>query len=78
MTTIARLTQVEAYLLKGRLEAEQIPAFVLDEHSNTGLPLIGDSFAGLRVQVAEEHLERAQAVVRAIRGDAPDTNTEIA
>ena len=67
MTTIARLTQEQAYLLKGRLESEQIPAFVLDEHANAGAPLVGDSFAGMRVQVPDEYVGRATAILRTIQ-----------
>ena len=71
MTTIARLAPEQAYLLRGRLESEQIPAFVLDEHANAGLPIGGDTFAGMRVQVPDEHAERAMAILRTIQQTAP-------
>lgn len=76
MRTIARLTHEEAYLLKGRLEAEQIPAFILDEPTITGLPITDTVFGGMRVQVPDEHAERAENILRVIRENAPPVESE--
>jgi hypothetical protein len=58
------------------LEGEQIPAFVLDEHSNAGLPVIADSFAGMRVQVPDEHVGRATEIMRTIQEAKPSPEPE--
>lgn len=65
MATIARLTTEEAHLLQGRLEAEQVPASIQEDHS-AGLPVAGGSLAGVRVEVPDEHAGRAGEILREI------------
>lgn len=63
MATIARLTTEEAHLLQGRLEAEQVPSSIREDH-NAGLPVAGGSLAGVRVEVPDEHAGRAGEILR--------------
>lgn len=63
MATIARLTTEEAHLLQGRLEAEQVPVSIQEDYS-AGLPVAGGSLAGVRLEVPDEHAERAGEILR--------------
>lgn len=69
MATFARLTPEEAHLLQGRLEAEQVPATIREDHS-AGLPVAGGSLAGARLEVPDEHAGRAGEVLREIQESA--------
>ncbi|HEV7855385.1 MAG TPA: DUF2628 domain-containing protein [Herminiimonas sp.] len=64
--TVARFSDTsEAYILRGRLEAEGIPAYVLDAHLAIANPflLMG---SGVRVQVPCSFVSRAHIVIQAI------------
>jgi hypothetical protein len=66
MATLSRLTPEEAHLLQGRLEAEQVPAAIREDHS-AGLPVAGGSLAGARLEVPDEHAGRAGEVLREVQ-----------
>jgi hypothetical protein len=69
MTTIATFNKAEqAHLLRSRLEAAGIPAFLLDE---TVTQMESGFFTGgVRVQVADEEVEAARKLL-ATTADAP-------
>jgi hypothetical protein len=78
LVEVARLLDpVEAEILRGRLEAEGVPAMVADTHAAHVLfrSLIG----GVRVLVPEAGLERAREILKAdARGDyAIDDGTDV-
>jgi hypothetical protein len=68
----------EAEMLRGRLEAEGVPAMVADTQTAQVNPLYRLAIGGVRVMVPEAHLDRAREVVRAdARGEyALDDNVE--
>lgn len=64
LVTIARFSfPYEAYIAKGQLESEGIPAFVADEHTINMNWFYSDALGGVRLQVQHEDVERAQAVL---------------
>ena len=58
---------IEAGLVRGRLEAEGIPAIVADANLISTHSLISNAIGGVKVQVPPEHLELAQAICEAIK-----------
>jgi hypothetical protein len=61
MITIASFSKSEeAHLLRLRLEAGGVPAFLQDENV---VQIISNVFGGVRVQIAEEDVEKAQAIL---------------
>lgn len=50
-------------VLKGRLEAEGIPAFAKDEHTVTTNPLYGGALGGIKLQVREEDEDEARRIL---------------
>lgn len=71
MATIARLTTEEAHLLQGRLEAERVPVSIREDH-NAGLPVAGGSLAGARLEVPDEHAQRAREILREAEEARPE------
>ena len=64
MKTIATFTWLpEADALCMRLGAEGIEAFVPDQHTATANALYGNAIGGIRVQVADEDVERAREIL---------------
>lgn len=63
-----------AHLARLRLEAEGIPAFVLNENHVRLNWLYSNALGGVRVQVLQSHAEAAQQVLAAdLSGELPDT-----
>jgi hypothetical protein len=61
MTTIAAFSKPEeAHLLRTRLEAAGIPAYVQDEHLVQMNWLYSNAIGGVRVQIADDDLEAAR------------------
>ena len=54
---------LKAQIMRGRLEAEGIPAFIADEHTITNQPYLYMAYGGVRLQVAEQDRDRAQAIL---------------
>ncbi|QMU30944.1 putative signal transducing protein [Adhaeribacter radiodurans] len=54
---------VKAQIMRGRLEAEGILAFIADEHTLTNQPFLYMAYGGVRLQVAEQDREQAQAIL---------------
>ncbi len=64
MQTIANFSQpVEAHLLRTRLEAEGITAYLRDENLVTLDWLYSNAVGGVKVDVADEDYERALAIL---------------
>lgn len=64
MFTIATFSQPEqAHLLRGRLEASGIPAYLRDEHTIQLDWLYSDALGGVRVVISEHHLQDALALL---------------
>ena len=78
---VARLLDpLEAEMLRGRLEAEGVPAMVADTQTVQINPLFYKlAVGGVRVMVPEAYLARAREIVRAdARGDyALDDGTDV-
>ena len=65
MVTIARFsTTEEAHLLRLQLAAGGVEAFILDEYMVQLDWLISNAIGGVRVQIAEEDLERCKQIVQ--------------
>jgi len=65
--TIARCnTGFEAHILRGRLEAEGIPAIVVDEHLINAYSLISAALGGVRVQVPKAFVDNALMILKEI------------
>ena len=74
MTTIATFNKPEdAHLLRMRLEAGGIPAFIQDENLVQIGWLLANAIGGVRVQVADEDVASARELLAAqdAEGDAP-------
>jgi hypothetical protein len=79
LVEVARLLDpTEGEMLRGRLEAEGVPAIVADRQTATQV-LYRYTIGGVRILVPEAYLERAREVVRAdARGDyAIDDRTDV-
>lgn len=64
LVTIETFTgPIEAHLAKGRLEAEGIPAFVVNEHHVWANWTLSHALGGVRVQVASADAERAARIL---------------
>ncbi len=57
---------LKAQIMRGRLEAEGIPAFIADEHTITNQPYLYMAYGGVRLQVAEPDRDRAQVILNAV------------
>lgn len=55
----------QAYLLKSRLEAADIPVFLRDEHVSR-LYLYAGGLGGVKVQVLNTHLKEAQEILSSV------------
>jgi hypothetical protein len=61
-----------AQIIRGRLEANDIPCFVADEHSIGINPLYNQAMGGVKVKVFERDLERCKEILAehiAVEGD---------
>jgi hypothetical protein len=80
LVMVARLLDAtEAEMLRGRLEAEGVPAMVADTNSLRAMSLIQTAIGGVRILVPEAFLEKARAVLQAdARGEyALDEQTDV-
>lgn len=65
LVTVARTEMApEAHILRGRLEAEGIPAFVEHEHHVTADWFVSNALGGVKLQVPVEHAPAAAKVLR--------------
>ena len=56
----------QAHLAKTRLEAADIPVFIRDEHLISINQLYSPALGGVKVQVPENHLKEAQAILASV------------
>jgi ribosomal protein S27AE len=54
----------QAHLAKGKLESEGIYAVVLDEHLVQINWILSQAIGGVKVQVSDEHLDRARVILK--------------
>lgn len=73
-----------AYIIKGVLDAHDIPNFLADENLNTINPLYNQCIGGIRLQLFERDVERAEIILKEQQLSAlsevipePDTTEEI-
>jgi hypothetical protein len=65
LVTIATFPDaLKARIVKGRLEAEGILCFIADEHTITNQPYLTMIHGGVRLQVQENDLARAEEIIR--------------
>jgi hypothetical protein len=79
LITVARLFDAtEAEMLRGRLEAEGVPAMVADANTSRAIPIYQLAIGGVRLLVPEKYLQKAHEVLKAdARGDyAIDENVD--
>ena len=71
LSTVAVFTDpLEAHLLRGRLKAERIPAFVVNEYHIGAIWMLANVLGGVRVQVPSSFRAEAEVVVNAhLRGE---------
>jgi len=62
----------EAHIFRARLEAENIPAYVADEHQITANWLWSNALGGVKVRVPEVYAERAYVILRALESGEYD------
>jgi hypothetical protein len=67
LKTIRTLASFEANLAAVKLEAAGVPCFVIDDNVATAYPLV---FASVKVQVPEDQVDRAEAVLAQPYADA--------
>lgn len=64
MQTVARFDEApSAYIAKALLESEGIPARIADEHLVGAYWIYANAVGGIKLQVAEEDLERSRDVL---------------
>jgi len=63
----------EAHLLRGRLESGGVRAYIQDENLVQMNWLYSNAIGGVRVQIAEEDVEQAQAILRQNTIELPDS-----
>jgi len=67
LVTVARFTDaLEAHIVKGRMEADDIPAFIPHENHVWANWFYSNALGGVRVQVLDFHKEQAKQVLRDI------------
>jgi len=75
MITIARFQYTsEAIIIQGRLEAEGIRTFLADSLTIDTDPLVSNAIGGVKLQVWEEDVEKAKAVLDEISRYSVDDN----
>jgi hypothetical protein len=79
LVTIARFTSpLEAHILRGRLEAEEIPAYVYHEHHIGMYWLISQALGGVKVWVHPRDVEKTKEIIEAIRKGEYEIPDEVA
>lgn len=76
ITVTTTTNPIEAHIIRGRLEAEGIPAFVLFEHHVWANWWMSQALGGVRVQVPESYVEQAKAVLADIEQDTFQTELD--
>jgi len=66
-TIFTTLDWHQAQVFKGRLEAEGIPMYVGDAHTNQTDPLLSPALGGFRIRVPAERAKEAKEILAAIQ-----------
>jgi hypothetical protein len=70
VTVSSHIDPTDAHIMRCRLEAEGVPAFVAHEHHVRLTWHLATALGGAKVQVAEEDAETAKQIIEAVaRGD---------
>jgi Putative prokaryotic signal transducing protein len=70
LVTLTRyFNATQAHILRARLEAENIPAFVFDEHMVTANWFLSPMIGGARVQVPQAFIQQASLILHQIESD---------
>lgn len=64
----------EVQIIKGKLESEGIPVFLLNENTLNSDPLLSNAIGGIKLQVYSKHKDKALAIYDAVRTYATDVN----
>lgn len=73
MKTVASLSTVnQAYLLRSWLEANGLECFIPEEMTAGGVLPNEAVFSGVRIQVAEEDVEKAREMIKDYYENAPE------
>jgi len=58
---------IDAHIIKGRLEAEDIICWLKDEHLSALIvdPVLVSAIAGIKLMVAKEHVDKAMQILNA-------------
>ena len=79
LVTVAVFTSpLEAHILRGRLEAEEILAYVYHEHHIWMYWLYSHALGGVKVWVHSMHLDKAKEIIEAIRQGEYEIPDEVA
>jgi hypothetical protein len=66
--TVARsYTPTDMHILRGRLEADGIPAFVVDDNINQTNLLLAVATGGVRLQVASQYAQEATRIIEEVK-----------
>jgi hypothetical protein len=65
-------TPTEMHILRGRLQADGIPAYVVDGDINQTYSLIAVAVGGVRLQVAKQYAEEARRIVGEVKSGQRD------
>ena len=67
VTIFSTLDWHQAQAFRGRLEAEGIPVYVGDAHTNQTDALLSPALGGFRIRVPAEHVREAKEILAAIQ-----------
>jgi hypothetical protein len=58
---------IDAHIIKGRLEAEDIICWLKDEHLSALIvdPVLTSAIAGIKLMVAKDHVDKAMQILNA-------------
>jgi hypothetical protein len=76
VTVYRTFSPADAQLIRSLLEASEIPALIADELSSLSLDGYSMAAGGIRVQVPEEQVENARALIESKGEGAPGTPDE--
>src|SRR5690606_10865996 len=78
LITVARFQYTsEALIIQGKLEAEGIQTFLADSITINTDPLVSNAIGGVKLQVWEDDLEKAQTILDEISAYSLDNEGEL-
>lgn len=76
VTLTSYLTAAEAHILRARLEVDDIPAFVVDEHLVTANWFLSIAIGGVRVQVPQALFQQASIILQEVESEKLTKRTD--